>query len=208
MASIFRWLFGRDSKGNSGQRSAGRYRPNREVSTRSRPDVFLSTDTSMPGQAYFAQLELLTSSIAARNYTAAGAAARASLPFLRNWLEDPRGAGQHLDIRIPALSQGGTMMAIIGDADGLSELHELVHDFDHLETYRLEADQHFIDLDLFNQIRELVSSKPGVLQSRMKTELGLQDGRRVARLISYLEKCGELRRTKSDKTYELYMAGA
>ena len=63
---------------------------------------------------------------------AAATAARASLPLLREWLRDPAGDGQRLDIRIPALSQGGTMMAITGDRDGLSELRALVQEYDFL----------------------------------------------------------------------------
>jgi hypothetical protein len=126
---------------------------------------------------------------------------------LRKWLKDPRGEGQRLDIRIPALSQGGTMMAITGDRDGLSELRKLVQDFDQLEEYRAEADEHLVDLDLFNRIRDVIRCKPGVLQNRMKAELVMDDGHRASRLVTYLEKSGEVRRAKSGKTYELYMAG-
>ena len=161
----------------------------------------------MPGGSYFAQLERLTACISAKNYPQAATAARASLPLLREWLHDPTGDGQRLDIRIPALSQGGTMMAITGDRDGLSELRALVQEFDFLETYREEADEHFIDMDLFKRIRDVIRAKPGVLQNQMKTELGIADGRRASRLVSYLEKSGEVRRAKSGRTYELYLEG-
>jgi hypothetical protein len=127
--------------------------------------------------------------------------------LLRSWLEDPRGDGRRLDIWIPALSHGGTMMAITGDRDGLSELRKLVQDFDHLKAYRNEAEEHFVDLDLFNRIRDVIRGKPGMPQNQMKAELGIDGGRRASRLVSYLEKSGEVRRAKSGKTYELYMAG-
>nr|WP_320178900.1 hypothetical protein [Roseovarius pacificus] len=99
------------------------------------------------------------------------------------------------------------MMAITGDRDGLCELSDLVQEFDFLESYREEADEHLIDLDLFNRIRDVIHAKPGVLQNQMKTELGITDGRRASRLVSYLEKSGEVRRAKSGKTHELYLAG-
>lgn len=166
-----------------------------------------TSDLSLPGQNYFAQLEQLTNAISARDYAAAATAARASLPLLRSWLNDPSGGGQRLDIRIPALSQGGTMMAITGDEEGLAELRKLVQDFDHLKDYRQEAEEHFIDLDLFERIREIIRSNAGLLQNRMKTELGIEDGRRASRLISYLEKSSEIQRAKCGKTYELYLAG-
>tara|TARA_R110002124_G_scaffold72809_3_gene195554 strand:- start:135 stop:2129 length:1995 start_codon:yes stop_codon:yes gene_type:complete len=171
------------------------------------PEAMRMADPSMPGQLYFAQLERITSSISAKDYSEAAEAARASLPLLRDWLNDPRGDGHRLDIRIPALSQGGTMMAISGDRDGLSELRNLVREFDHLKNYREEAEEHFVDLELFDRIRDVIRSKPGLLQNRIKAELGIYDGRRASRLVSYLEKSGEVRRAKSGKTYELYMAG-
>ena len=91
------------------------------------------------------------------------------------------------------------MMAITGDRDGLSELRKLVQDFDQLEEYREEAEEHFVDLDLFNRIRDVIRCKPGVLQNRMKAELGMDDGHRASRLVTYLEKSGEVRRAKSGK---------
>ena len=205
MAGIFKWLFGGSSSGDARKVKTAREEPRGKAHPE--PEISRVADPSLPGQPYFTQLERLTSSISAKDYPAAAVAARASLPLLRSWLKDPRGDGQRLDIRIPALSQGGTMMAVTGDRDGLSELRKLVQDFDRLEAYREEAEEHFVDLDLFNRIRDVIRSKPGVLQNRMNAELGTDDGRRVSRLVSYLEKSGEVRRAKSGKTYELYMAG-
>lgn len=208
MAGFFDWLFGRSSSPNVGKVKATRAEARASSRLDPAPETFRVVDPSMPGQPYFAQLERLTSSITAKDYSAAALAARASLPLLRNWLKDPHGDGQRLDIRIPALSQGGTMMALTGDHEGLSDLRRLVQDFDHLEAYRKEADEHFVDLDLFNRIRDVIGSKPGVLQSQIKAELGIDDGHRASRLVSYLEKSGEIRRAKNGKTYELYLVDA
>ena len=206
MVGIFKRLFG----GSASEETPRARSAHEQPKEKSRPDPNSETsrvsDPSLPGGSYFAQLERLTACISAKNYPEAATAARASLPLLREWLRDPAGDGQRLDIRIPALSQGGTMMAITGDRDGLSELRALVQEYDFLETYREEADEHFIDLDLFNRIRDVIRAKPGVLQNQMKTELGITDGRRASRLVSYLEKSGEVRRAKSGKTHELYLA--
>lgn len=207
MVGIFKRLFGRFSAGDVQQAVPVREQPRKQARNEPEPEIFRSADPSLPGGSYFTQLERLTSSVSAKDYPTAAAAARASLPLLRTWLEDPSSDGQRLDIRIPALSQGGTMMAITGDQDGLSELRALVQEFDFLEAYRVETEEHFVDLDLFNRIRDVIRAKPGVLQNRLKTELGIDDGRRTSRLVSYLEKSGELRRAKSGKTYELYLAG-
>lgn len=207
MVGIFKWLFGRSTAGDVQQAEPAREQPRKRARPEPEPEPVRLADPSLPGGSYFTQLERLTSSVSAKDYPAAAAAARASLPLLRTWLEDPRSDGQRLDIRIPALSQGGTMMAITGDQDGLSELRALVQEFDFLEAYRIEAEEHFVDLDLFNRIRDVIRAKPGILQNRMKTELGIDDGRRASRLVSYLEKSGEVRRAKNGKTYELYLAG-
>lgn len=207
MVGIFKWLFGRSSTGDVQQAEPAREHPRKWAPPEPEPEIVRLADPSLPSGSYFTQLERLTSSVSAKDYSAAAAAARASLPLLRTWLEDSRSDGQRLDIRIPALSQGGTMMAITGDQDGLSELSALVQEFDFLEAYRVEAEEHFVDLDLFNRIRDVICAKPGVLQNRLKTELGIDDGRRTSRLVSYLEKSGEIRRAKSGKTYELYLAG-
>ena len=47
-----------------------------------------------------------------------------------------------------------------------------------------------------------------MLQAQLKLDLGIEDGRRASRLVSYLEKSGEIRRAKIGKTYELYLASA
>lgn len=161
----------------------------------------------MPGDNYFKLLEALQSAIADRRYADAADAAKKSIVPLRKWLNDPRGDKERLQIRIPALQQGGTMMAITGDKQGLENLRDLANEFEHLETYRPESVKHLEAIELFERIRKIVASKPGVLQNRMKAELGEDDGRHVSNLISWLEKGGEITRAKSGKTYALYMAG-
>lgn len=159
----------------------------------------------MPSGDYFALLERLQESISKNSYAEAADAALRSIAPLRDWLNDPKGDGARLQLRIPALQQGGTMMALKGDLEGLEKLRDLVAEFDHLEPYRLDAKRHFRSFELFRAIRALVSSKPGVLQNKVKAELGEEDGRHVSNLISWLEKAGEITREKRGKTYALYM---
>lgn len=163
-----------------------------------------SKHPALPPAPYFTHLEQLRLAVSKRDYAAAAAAAKASLPLLRAWLTDPRGKGNRLDIRIPALSQGGTMMAIVGDAEGLSELTALVRDFDELKPYREAADQHVADLALFDRIRKHIRAEPGVLQHAVAEKLGVSDARRVSRLFAYLAKAGDITRAKNGPTYALY----
>lgn len=155
MVGIFKRLFGGSASDETPRARSAHEQPKEKSRPDPNSETFRVSDPSLPGGSYFAQLERLTACISAKNYPEAATAARASLPLLREWLRDPAGDGLRLDIRIPALSQGGTMMAITGDRDGLSDLRALVQEFDFLEKYREEADEHFIDLDLFNRIRDV-----------------------------------------------------
>lgn len=128
----------------------------------------------MLGQAYFSQLQALQESISDRRYMDAATAARKSLPLFRKWLEDPRGNGKRLSLSMPALTQGGTMLAITGDRKGLAMLHDLVSEFDHLEEYRADAEKHLA------AIRKAIAAKPGILQNKMKPEVVAEDGQRLA----------------------------
>lgn len=161
----------------------------------------------MPGRAYFSRLQDLQESISDRRYTDAATAARKSLPLIRKWLENPEGDGKRLSLSMPALTQGGTMLAITGDRKGLAMLHDLVSEFDHLAEYSADADKHLASIELFDAIRKTIADKPGILQDKMKSELGADDGRLVSNLISWLEKAGEIRRAKNGKTYALYVDG-
>lgn len=174
-----------------------------ERDSRSRPEAM---SVQMPGGDYFTLLEKLQSAISEKRYAEAAEAAHMSIFPLRDWLSDPRGDRQRLQLRIPALQQGGTMMALTGDIEGLLKVHDLTHEFDHLETYRPDAAKHLKSIELFGRIRQLVTSKPGVLQNKVKAELDEEDGRHVSNLISWLVKSGEISRAKSGKTYELSMA--
>lgn len=173
---------------------------------RSKLEVLGRMSFEMPGGDYFALLGILQDSISKRDYAEAAEAAYESIPLLRDWLKDPRGNGVRLQLRIPALQQGGTMMALTGNVDGLEKIRDLVAEFDHLDSYRPDAAKHLKSFELFEAIRTLVSSKPGVLQNKVKTELGEQDGRHIGNLISWLEKAGEITREQKGKSYALYVA--
>jgi len=221
MFGIFKRLFG-DKKPTGGgkdraiARVSEQFGGDRERSSGKNPfedmergarESLETMSVQMPGDNYFKLLEALQNAIADRRYKDAADAAHKSIAPIRKWLKDPRGDGERLQLRIPALQQGGTMMAITGDRRGLEKISDLVNEFEHLEAYRPDAVKHLEAIELFERIRQVVTSRPGVLQNKMKAELGEEDGRHVSNLISWLEKGGEITRAKSGKTYALYMAG-
>lgn len=165
-----------------------------------------SVDYAVPGKAYFNQLEKLTAAISAQDYHAAAAAAKASFPPLRRWLKDPRADGHRIPVAILALGQGCTAMAIVGDEGGLKAARKIVYEFEYLKDYRESVEEHVEDLGLCDRIRSIVRENPGILQTSMKTELGIENGRRSSNLIAYLAKHGDIRRVKSGRSYQLYSA--
>tara|TARA_R110002124_G_scaffold168117_1_gene335618 strand:+ start:221 stop:712 length:492 start_codon:yes stop_codon:yes gene_type:complete len=132
--------FGNDRAGNERQSRFEDF----EQESRERLEAY---SHEMPGQAYFSQLQALQESISDRRYTDAATAARKSLPLIRKWLEDPKGNDKRLSLSMPALTQGGTMLALTGDRKGLTMLQDLVSEFDHLEEYRADAEKHFAAID-------------------------------------------------------------
>jgi len=209
MVGFIKKLFG--SSPDDKRREDGSEKKNhKNSSSETEPDLSSGRgpDQYSPGGEYFDLLHQQANAVKEKDYPAAARAAGDSLPLIRNWLTDRTFDGGLVTISIPALAQGGTMMALCGDDKGLSDISELISDFDALQAYREEAGQHISDRHLFDVIRGVVKKKPGVLQNKMKTETGHEDGRRLSLLINYLSKSGEIIRAKKGSTYSLYMADA
>jgi DnaJ-domain-containing protein 1 len=161
------------------------------------------------GNLYFATMGGMQQAVSERNYEEAAYLAKRNLRQLAPWLEEDRrsGYGHGPPPSIPALSTGGTMLALTGDVEGLEEMRRLVHGTKELADWQETVEGHFDDLATFQQILKAVEDNPGCLQSEIKTMIGAEDGRRVATLISWLEKAGRLVRVKEKKSYRLALAG-
>ena len=68
--------------------------------------------------------------------------------------------------------------------------------------------QHLRDLRLFSAILDAVAKYPRCLQTEVKGLVGEADGRRVATLISYLERAGKIVRIRKGRTYEIVLPGS
>lgn len=95
------------------------------------------------------------------------------------------------------------MLALAGDCEGLGEMRRIVTSVPELALWIQAVDQHDEDLRLFESILRVVAASPDALQTDMKTLVGAADGRRLGTLVSWLEKAGKIRRTKSGNTYSL-----
>jgi hypothetical protein len=106
------------------------------------------------------------------------------------------------DIRsIPALEQGGTMLALVGDDEGLKEMQDLVWSLPELKPWHSTVGRHEEDRRLFAAILIAIEKNPGCVQTDVKELIGAEDGRRVANLISWLAKAEKISRTKKGQTY-------
>ena len=69
---------------------------------------------------------------------------------------------------IPAFEQGGTMLALVGDIEGLTEMREIVSSIPELDPWRSVVEQHEEDRRLFGAIMIAVEKNPGCLQTDLK----------------------------------------
>lgn len=156
------------------------------------------------GDAYFDTMGQLQAAVTERKYTEAAALVRENLRHLPAWVQEWSRDYGSFDIRsIPALEQGGTVLALVGDDEGLARMRELVQETPVLRPWAEHVEGHEKDRKLFPAIVEAVHENPNCLQTDVKSIVREVDGRRVARLISYLEKAGALARVKSGRTYKL-----
>lgn len=167
------------------------------------PAQALFTSQGSSGE-YFTTLGKLQQAISSRDYQRAASLARENMrqiPALVKTAEHEYGS---FDIpSIPVFQQGGTMLALVGDQEGLREMREIIGSLPELAPWRPAVDQHEEDHDWFAAILLTIEKNPGCLQTNVKDLIGAKDGRRVANLITWLEKAGRITRTKKGRTYAL-----
>jgi len=177
-------------------------RPNPSARSISAPAASSRGDRVTP--AYYETMAKLQRALSSQDFAAAAAAARENVRQIPQWVKEQREEyGGFLINSIPALEQGGTALALRGDDDGLNEICRVVDGSRELEPWRAAAEQHQKDRILFDAILEVVNVRPGCLQTEVKGLVGVEDGHRVAVLISYLERAGKIARIKAGRTYQL-----
>jgi hypothetical protein len=105
-----------------------------------------------------------------------------------------------------AVHTAGTLMAVIGDREGIQELRAALQSTTELRVWLSSADEAESDADLMDKIVSAVNAKPGVKQKDLKTEIE-GDGRRLSILASWLEKGGRIQRVSQGNSYLLYAKG-
>lgn len=143
------------------------------------------------------------------DYERAARLARENLRQVLTFVRSTKRSYGSFDISsVPALEVGGTLLALVGDDEGLAEMRRIVTSNRALESWVDTIEQHEEDSRLFTVILEAVRQNPGCRQTDMKSLVNIEDGRRVATLIGWLEKAGKITREKQGKTYAIWPAGA
>lgn len=147
--------------------------------------------------------------VSRRDYERAARLARENLRQVLTFVRSTKRSYGSFDISsVPALEVGGTLLALVGDDEGLAEMRRIVTSNRDLEPWVDTIEQHEEDRRLFTVILEAVRQNPGCRQTDMKSLVNIEDGRRVATLIGWLEKTGKITREKQGKTYAIWPAGA
>ena len=153
---------------------------------------------------YFESMSEMQAAISRRDYEAAARLVRENLSYIPEWVAEHRRQYGSFDISsIPSLDQGGKVLALVGDDAGISEMVRIVGSIPDLESWLTKVDQYRNDLSLFEKITSAVEANPHCLQTDVKNLVGESDGRRVANLVSYLEKSGTIVRIRDGRTYRL-----
>ena len=168
-------------------------------------EVGKSRESRSEGEGpYFKSMGQMKTAIAEHNYEEAARFARKNLAAIPKWM---KGYGD-LPPSIPVFQQGGTVLALVGDQEGLSRMADLAKGTPVLNEWVDAVEDHLYNLKLFEAIEDAIRSNPNCLQPDVKGLVGEQDGRRVANLISYLEKAGKIVRVKEGRTYRILPADA
>ncbi len=154
---------------------------------------------------YYRLLNEMHAARTQRDYVAAAALARQSFPLLKPWIEhEIREYGSFHVSSIPCLEIAGTLMAVIGDLAGLSEMRAVVASVPELNGWMDTVESHERDAVLVQRILAAVAAEPGIRQRELKRHVGDADGRRPSTLAEWLDKSGRIRREKDGSTYRLF----
>ena len=167
-------------------------------------DTYVGRPPSPGTDAYMSTMAELQAALGERNYKLVAEHVHRNLeqikPFIQEWSRD---FGAFEIGSIPALQQGGTALALIGDRNGLDRVRALVASTPELSRWQEYVRKHEKDMELVPRILQAVEANPNCLQTDLKHLLGETDGRSIARLVSYLEKAGKLNRIRAGRTHRI-----
>jgi len=153
---------------------------------------------------YFELSNVIVGSKADGDFETAVRAARQTYPLMPAVVRQMKSEFGSFDISTShAVHTAGTLMAVIGDRQGVSELREALQITPELRGWLPFADEAQSDADLVDKIIAAVTAQPGLRQKDLKTKID-GDSRKLGLLASWLEKGRRLQRVRQGSTFLLY----
>lgn len=179
-----------------------------EVRPRETTDVIVQGPQGAGGRsassAYFDTMTRMQTAVSNHDFEGAARLVRENLQYIPDWVREASSEYESFDIRsIPSFEQGGTVLALVGDDEGLARMCEIVASAPELAPWAEGVERHQHDRQLFEAILDAVAAHPNCLQTDVKVLVGEADGHRVGHLIGYLEKARKIVRVKAGRTYRL-----
>ncbi len=164
-------------------------------------DWYDGEDSPIPSYTeYYDTMSLMQQAIAVENYDEA-------VTFICQSIDQLADASTESNLHhFPILKTGGMVLALKGKVVELERMSEVVRTTPALKLYAGVVDKHFEDLKMFEDIRQAVIANPGCLQSEVKNLISVVDGRKVATLIGWLDKHGDIVRKRQGNKIFLYPA--
>ena len=157
---------------------------------------------------YFELSTIIERAKADGNFLGAIRAARDTYPFLPAVVRQMKKEYGSFDVRTShAVHTASTLMAVMGDREGIQELRNALTATRELRDWLPAAEDAEVDAASVDQIVAAVAAKPGLAQSELKNCISAKDGRRISILAASLEKGKRLQRVKEGSTYLLYPSG-
>ena len=147
---------------------------NSEPDAEPRASAQLPLTTGASSAEYFTTLVKLQEAISKRHYEEAARLTRENIRQVVSFVSNTQQEYGTFDISsIPALEQGGTMLALIGDDEGLKDMQDLVRSLPELEPWRSTVVRHEEDRRLFAAILAAIEQNSGCLQTDVKEFVGV-----------------------------------
>lgn len=159
-------------------------------------------------QRYFELGIIIERAKADGDFPCAVRAARDTYPLMPAVVRQMKKEYGSFDLRTShAVHTASTLMAVMGDREGIQELRSALTAMRELRDWLPAAEDAEADAVSVDVIVAAVAAKPGLRQSELKKCAGVKDGRRLSTLATWLEKGKRLQRVKEGSTYLLYPWG-
>lgn len=164
-------------------------------------DFVGDADTSEAVRRYFELSVAIEQYKSDGDFAAAISAARQTYRLLADFVRDAPDAAM---LRSHAVHTAPTLMAVGQDREAIDDLRRTLERIPELHAWLVWADAAENDFNLVQGIMKEVTATPGLIQSTLKSRLGLAEGNRLGQLAAWLEKGKRIHRVRKGSSYQLY----